>query len=271
MAAHHFYAQGLSDSEVTAARLKYGTNRLSVKKQNRFIGALNGLAKEPMVVLLLVTSCVYFISGQTGDGIVLASAIVLVAGISLYQDSRSHNALEKLKDFSQPKCKVIRNGEVLEIKNEHLVIGDILMVEEGTSVTADGVIVHSNDLSVNESVLTGESLTVYKDRSSADNMIFHGTTVASGLVIATITAIGNQTRLGKIGESLESITEEKTPLELQINNFVKKMVVAGLIVFLAVWAINYFHSANILDSLVKALTLAMSILPEEIPVAFTTF
>ncbi|HMG11026.1 MAG TPA: HAD-IC family P-type ATPase, partial [Mucilaginibacter sp.] len=271
MPVNNFNVQGLTNKQVIEARAKCGPNILRYKKENGFVDALKGLAKEPMVILLLVTSCIYFISGKPGDGIFLASAIVLVAGISLYQDSRSHNALEKLKDISQPKCKVIRNGEVLEIKSEDLVVGDSLMVEEGTSITADGVIVHSNDFSVNESILTGESLAVYKDSSSADNLIFHGTTVASGLAIATITAIGNQTRLGKIGKSLESITEEKTPLEVQINNFVKKMVIAGVIVFLIVWGINYLHSANILDSLIKALTLAMSILPEEIPVAFTTF
>lgn len=271
MEVNNFNVQGLSLQDVTDARLKYGQNSLSFKKENGFVDALKGLVKEPMVILLLVTSCIYFISGKLGDGIFLASAIVLVAGISLYQDSRSRNALEKLKNFSQPRCKVIRDGEVLEIKSEELVIGDSLMVEEGTSITADGMIVHSNDFSVNESILTGESFAVYKDQSSVDNLIFHGTTVASGLAIATITAIGNQTRLGKIGKSLESIEEEKTPLELQINNFVKKMVIVGVIVFLIVWGINYFHSLNILDSLIKALTLAMSILPEEIPVAFTTF
>ena len=271
MAANNFNIQGLSDREVIAARSKYGTNNLSFKKENGFADALKGLVKEPMVILLLVTSCIYFISGNAGDGIFLASAIVLVAGISLYQDSRSRNALEKLKDFSQPKCKVIRDGEVLEIKSEELAVGDSLMVEEGTSITADGIIVHSNDFSVNESILTGESLPVYKDKESDDNLIFQGTTVASGLAIATITAIGNQTKLGKIGKSLEAISEGKTPLELQINNFVKKMVVVGVIVFLIVWGINYLRSADVLDSLLKALTLAMSILPEEIPVAFTTF
>ncbi|WP_026063276.1 P-type ATPase [Pedobacter arcticus] len=82
-------------------------------------------------------------------------------------------------------------------------VGDSLMVQEGSSITADGIIIHSNDFSANESILMGESLSVYKDKSSKDNLIFHGTTVASGLAIATITAIGNQTRLGKIGESLE--------------------------------------------------------------------
>jgi Ca2+-transporting ATPase len=133
------------------------------------------------------------------------------------------------------------------------------------------VIVHSNDFSANESILTGEALAVFKDQTSKDDLIYQGTTVASGLAIATITAIGSQTKLGKIGKSLEDIKEEKTPLELQINNFVKKMAIAGGVIFLIVWVINYFHSYNVLGSLLQALTLAMSILPEEIPIAFTTF
>lgn len=271
MPANNFNINGLTQQQVKEAREKFGQNKLEYKKENGFIDAIKSLAKEPMIILLLVTSVIYFISGDSGDGIFLSSAIILVSTISLFQDSRSRNALEKLKNFTQPKCKVIREGEIEEIKTEDLVVGDSLMIEEGTSISADGIIVHSNDFSVNESILTGESLPVYKDKSKTDNLIFHGTTVASGLAIATITNIGNETKLGKIGKSLESIQEEKTPLELQINNFVKKMVVAGAIVFCIVWAINYFRSYNLLDSLLKALTLAMSILPEEIPVAFTTF
>ena len=271
MPDNNFNITGLTNDQVLSAREKYGHNKLEFKKENGFIDALKSLAKEPMVSLLFVASLIYFISGKIGDGVFLASAIVLVAAISLYQDSRSRDALEKLKSFTQASCKVIRDGKVEEIKSEELVIGDCLMVEEGTSITADGVIIHSNDFSVNESILTGESMAVYKDKTKDDNFIYKGTTVAGGLAIATITAIGNETKLGKIGKSLESIKEERTPLELQISNFVKKMVIAGAIVFVIVWAINYFHSYNILDSLLKALTLAMSILPEEIPVAFTTF
>ena len=224
-----------------------------------------------MVILLLVASIIYFVSGQTGDALFLGAAIVLVATISLYQDSRSRNALEKLKSFSEPHCKVVRNSEVVEIKSEEVVVGDSLMVEEGSLVIADGRIIHSNDFSVNESILTGESLPVYKDSDAKNNSIFHGTLVTSGLAVAVVYAIGNETQLGKIGKSLESITDEKTPLEIQINNFVKKMVVAGVAVFIFVWIINYVKSFSVLDSLLKALTLAMSILPEEIPVAFTTF
>ena len=271
MQTNNFNITGLTNKEVLEARSKYGYNKLEAKKEYYYFEAIKSLVKEPMVILLLVASTIYFISGNFGDGIFLTSATILVAAISLYQDSRSRNALEKLKTFSEPKCKVIRNGKTEEIISELLVVGDSLIVEEGGTVAADGTIVHSNDFSVNESILTGESLSVYKDKTKADHQVYQGTLVSGGLAIVTVTAIGNETQLGKIGKSLEGIQKEKTPLELQINNFVKKMAIVGAVVFIIVWAINYFHSYNILDSLLKALTLAMSILPEEIPVAFTTF
>ena len=271
MAKNNFNIKGLNSSQVELARKNFGLNRLNYKKENTFLDTLKRIAKDPMIILLLVASSIYFISGKIGDGIFLAAAIIFQTSISLFQFSRSKNALEKLKDLSQPKCKVIRNGNLEEIKSEDLVVGDSLMVEEGSAITADGSIVYSNDFSVNESILTGESLSVFKDASKEDKFIYSGTTVTSGLAIATITAIGNETKLGKIGSSLESIKEEKTPLEIQIANFVKKMALAGAGVFIIVWIINYSHSQNLLNSLLQSLTLAMSILPEEIPVAFTTF
>ncbi|RAJ09094.1 Ca2+-transporting ATPase [Arenibacter echinorum] len=266
-----FGIKGLTDEAVKSSRKKHGENSLSYKKENGFLDALKSVAQEPMVILLMVASSIYFITGNNGDGIFMVAAIILVASISLYQDSKSRMALEKLKSLTQPNSQVIRNGEVVDIPSEELVVGDSLMVEEGNTIPADGTIVHSNDFSVNESILTGESLSVFKDASKLDNKIFGGTTVASGLAIATITEIGNSTQLGKIGKSLEGIQEEKTPLEKQISNFVKQMSIWGGIIFLLVWGINYLQSREVLDSLLKALTLAMSVLPEEIPVAFTTF
>ncbi len=271
MSVQNFDVQGLTSDKVLQSRKTYGRNELDYKKENAFLNVIKSLLTEPMVLLLLVTASIYFIVGDIGDGIFLAAAILLVSAISLYQDSRSRNALEKLKVLSQPHCNVIRNGEVQEIAIEEVVVGDSLMVEEGTTIPADGTIIHSNDFSVDESILTGESLSVYKDKAKKENNIYRGTTVVSGLAIAEVTSIGNMTQLGKIGQSLEDIKDEKTPLEIQINSFVKKMAAIGVIVFLIVWGINYYNSINVLDSLLKALTLAMSILPEEIPVAFTTF
>ena len=271
MATNYSDIQGLNSQQVILSREKFGENKLNYKKENSLLDAVKRIIQDPMIILLLAASCIYFISGKTSDGIFLAAAILFQTFISLYQDSRSKNALEKLKDFSQPNCKVIRNGQSEEIKSDNLVVGDSLIVEEGSSITADGIIVYSSDFSANESILTGESFAVYKDKTKEDKFIYGGTMVSTGLAIATITAIGNETKLGKIGKSLESVSEEKTPLETQIASFVKKMAIGGAIVFGIVWIINYWHSQNLLDSLLKSLTLAMSILPEEIPVAFTTF
>ena len=271
MKANNFDINGLTDQEVLLSRKTHGDNGFVFKEENHFFKAILNFFKDPMILLLLVASTIYFISGKISDALFLASAIVLISAISSYQKSRSRNALSKLKDFTKPKCKVIRNGKTIEIKTEELVIGDCLLAEEGNSIAADGTIIHSNDLSVNEAILTGESMPVNKDKSSKENIIFQGTTVSRGLVIATVIAIGEKTKLGIIGQSIKSIEEEKTPLEIQIGNFVKKMAIAGGIVFLIVWGINYYHSLNAFDSLLKALTLAMSILPEEIPISFTTF
>jgi P-type Ca2+ transporter type 2C len=267
--ALHDY-QGLTDKEVQESRMRHGKNKMDERQQSGFFIALKDLLKEPMFILLLAASTIYFIIGDVGDGIFMAAAIVLVAAISLYQDSRSRNALAALKSLTQPKSKVIRNRILTEIRSEEIVLGDLMVVEEGSSIPADGKIIQANDFSVNEAILTGESLPVSKD-SEENTIVYQGTVVTGGLAICEVTAIGNQTRLGKIGKSLEAIEEEETPLQLQIRSFVKKMAIIGAVVFLIVWGINYFQSGDVLDSLLKALTLAMSILPEEIPVAFTTF
>jgi Ca2+-transporting ATPase len=263
--------RGLTDAEVIAARKLYGINVQETGKHDGFMTALKDVVKEPMFILLVVASVVYFITGNISDGIFMTSAIVLVSAISLYQDSRSRNAMAALKKLTQPRSKVIRNGNTVEINSEDIVVDDLMLVEEGTAVPADGIIIQSNDFSVNESILTGESLSVFKAATTDDKQVYQGTSVAGGLAICKVTHIGSATKLGQIGKSLESITEEKTPLQKQISNFVKKMAVAGVVVFLIVWVINYFQSNNLFDSLLKSLTLAMSILPEEIPVAFTTF
>ena len=262
---------GLSDLEVLESAKKFGTNSIEHQKKNHFLNAILDIVKEPMFLLLFTATSIYFITGDYGDGIFMAFAIVFVMTISVFQESRSRNAIEALKKLSQPQCKVIRNGVTIEIPTEEIVIGDCVQLEEGAFIPADGIILSSNDFSVNESILTGESLSVFKSNESEDKQVFQGTIVASGLAICEVTAIGNKTQLGKIGSSLNAIEEEKTPLQIQIGNFVTKMSFIGLVIFAIVWAINYYNSGLVLDSLLKALTLAMSVIPEEIPVAFTTF
>ena len=263
--------KGLSSAEVVIARKEFGSNSIVQRKKYIVLDSVFEMVKEPMFLLLLTATSIYFITGDYGNGIFMSVDILLVSTISLYQESKSRSAINALKKLSQPKSKVIRNGETIEILSEEIVVGDLIQTEEGTFIPADGIIIQSNDFAVNESILTGESMAVFKNETSKNNSIFLGTIVTSGLAICRVTAIGNKTQLGKIGQSLEDIVEEKTPLQVQMGNFVKKMSLVGLVVFGFVWAINYYNSKAVLDSLLKALTLAMSIIPEEIPVAFTTF
>jgi len=261
--------KGLNTSEVLQSRSTYGENKVEDKSKNGLLTAVLGLLKEPMLILLIVAAVIYFLTGSQGEGLFMLGAIIVISAISIYQDSKSRNALAELKSLTQPKCRVIRNAAEVEILREEIVIGDYLILEEGNKIPADGMILEAHDFSVNESILTGESMAVAKNDAATE--VYQGTLVATGRATVEITAIGDQTKLGKIGISLESIEQEPTPLQIQITNFVKKMAIIGGVVFLIVWGINYFRTGQFLDSLLKALTLAMSILPEEIPVAFTTF
>ena len=262
---------GLSNEEVISSRNKGGTNSLEHQQKNHFLISLLEMIKDPMFLLLVAAASIYYISGDYGDGIFMTVAIVLVSAISLFQESRSRNAIDALKKLSQPNSKVFRNSVLVEIPSEEIVLGDSIQIEEGHFIPADAMIVQSNDFSVNEAVLTGESLSVFKDENSENKQVFQGTIVATGLAICEVNAIGNQTNLGKIGASLEEIVEEKTPLQIQIGNFVKKMSIIGLVIFGIVWGMQFYRSKLILDSLLKALTIAMSVIPEEIPVAFASF
>lgn len=271
MIAQKKTSTGLSNDEVLQSREANGSNTLDSQKSNYFLVSLFEMIIEPMFILLIVAASIYFITSDYGNGIFMVVAIMLISAISLYQETKSRNAISALKKMTHPKSKVIREGQIIEIPSEEIVLGDFIQTEEGSFIPADGIILQSNDFSINESILTGESLAVFKNEKSENNLVYQGTIVTSGLAICRVTAIGNKTELGKIGKSLETIIEEKTPLQIQINSFVKYMSLLGLIVFGIVWAINFLNSWSILDSLLKALTLAMSIIPEEIPVAFTTF
>jgi P-type Ca2+ transporter type 2C len=262
---------GLTTEQAAVSRKKYGSNSIATQRKNGWWLVLKGVILEPMFLLLVVAAGIYFLLGEYTDGLVMLAAIGFVSTISLYQEKRSRNALESLKKLTQPNSKVIRNGVVVEIPSKEIVLGDFIVVEEGNLVPADARIVQSNDFSLNEAILTGESFSVSKNRAEDNNGIFYGTLVTSGSAVAEVTGIGALTQLGKIGKSLEKVQESKTPLQLQIGSFVKKMAAFGIVAFLIVWGLNYFETGDLPGSLLNGLTLAMSVLPEEIPVAFATF
>ncbi|MCO5269640.1 MAG: cation-translocating P-type ATPase [Brumimicrobium sp.] len=262
---------GLTDEEVIASRTLHAEATLKDNNKSPLLAWFFDLIKEPMLLLLIAISIIYLIVAQYGEAIFMFAAIVIISGISFYQDFQTKRALKELEKLNEPLSAVIRNQNVQKIPTHDLVIGDLCIVEEGKMINADGKIVHSNDFSVNEAALTGESYSIFKNSDTDNNQVYSGTIVMSGLAVFEITAIGKNTRFGKIGESLRDIELEKTPLNIQISQFVKYMAFVGIGIFLLVWIYSYFQTNSIVESLLYGLTMAMSILPEEIPVAFTTF
>ncbi|MCD9615267.1 cation-translocating P-type ATPase [Chryseobacterium gleum] len=263
--------KGLTDAEVADSRKKYGYNRLEAVKKESWADLLLNILKEPMLILLICVSFIYVLTGDYGEALFMFAAIVGVTAISFYQDNRSKKALEELEKLNEPLSKVIRNSKIINIPTFEIAVGDLCITEEGNLINADGRIVHSNDFSVNESSLTGESFSVFKDSKSEDNKVYSGTITVSGLAVFEVENIGKETKVGKIGQSILNIKTEISPLQLQIRNFVKGMAVIGVIIFLAVCIFSFVKTGDFVTSLLSGLTLAMSVLPEEIPVAFTTF
>jgi len=262
---------GLTDAELINSRNNFGYNQPATIKKNAWYIMLLDILKEPMLLLLIAVTVIYVVVGNYSEALFMLGAIGAVSGISFYQDNRSKKALEALEKLNEPLSTVIRNAKVIQIPTHEIAVGDLCIIEEGKMINADGEIVHSNDFSVNEASLTGESFSVFKSVETDDRKVYSGTLVVSGLAVVRVENVGNKTKLGKIGQSIHDIKEESSPLHTQITQFVKWMAVIGIFVFLMVWGFSFWKSGNLIESLLVGLTLAMSILPEEIPVAFTTF
>jgi Ca2+-transporting ATPase len=263
--------RGLSQQQVIILQQQFGKNILHAARENRFLRLLWDVVREPMFLLLVIACSLYFILGDVSEGIMMLVTMIIVATISVYQEVKSSRALDALRQFTEPRVTVIRDGEETVVSVEDLVPGDIVLLEEGMKVPADGRILQGNDFSVNESLITGESLPVEKNNNEGSNQLYQGTTVESGKCIGEVTAIGNNTVLGKIGRAVAGYSYPKTLLQVQINRFVRRLALFGLLGFAIILLVNFQHYRDFTTSLLFALTLAMSAVPEEIPVAFSSF
>lgn len=261
---------GLSDAEVIKNRILFGSNELNAKRENRFLKLAGSIISEPLFILLVVVALIYLLIGNITDSLIMLSALVFISAISIFQEHRSRNALEALKKIAAPTARVIRNGQLCSISWNDIVVGDLIRIEQGMIIPADAVLLTQHDFSVDESIISGESLPVIKS-GTYEQFIYQGTLALSGYGLARVEKTGARTEMGRIGKSLTEISTTRTPLQEQIRQFVKKMVLVGLAAFLIVFFFNYSIYHNIVRSLLNGLTLAMSLLPEEIPVAFTTF
>jgi Ca2+-transporting ATPase len=262
---------GLSEKDVPSLQQQHGKNNFQYESHRPLYQVFTDLAKEPMFLLLLLACIIYFLLGQLTEGFMMLAATCLVSTISLYQDIRSSKALEALKQFTEPLVTVVRDGIAKTIQTRELVPGDIIKMEEGNKIPADATIIQANDLTVNESIITGESMPVEKNETPGHQALYQGTTINSGQCYAVVTATGNNTTLGKLGKAVTAITAPKTLLQQQVNKFVRQLALFGISAFLVIWAINFLKTGVLVESLLFALTLAMAAVPEEIPVALSSF
>lgn len=259
---------GLTKSEAEH-RLEFdGPNLLPSAKPRNFLQQLVGVIREPMLTLLVAAGLINFLVSEVLDASVLMLTVFIVVGISLYQSSRTERALIALRDLSSPRALVVRDGIEERIPGKDVVRGDLVILSEGDRVPADGRLISASNLSVDESMLTGESLSVYK---KSDDQVFSGTLIVTGYGRAIIENTGSKTELGKIGTALQGIEIERTHLQKEIDRLVRVIYIAALASAVAVVVIYGMTRNDWVEGSLAGIAASMALIPEEFPVVLTLF
>ena len=263
---------GLSSSEAEERLKKYGKNQLNDGEKISTLAIFLSQFKDFLVIILIIASIVSLISGNVESTIVILVVIVINAILGTVQHVKAEESINSLKSLSSPRIKVLRNGDKIEISSDMVVPGDIMLLEAGDMIPADGRILESFSLLVNESSLTGESDNVEKQSNVIEdkeiplgdqkNMVFSGSLVSYGRGEILVTSTGMNTELGKIAKLLESTKEKTTPLQVSLDNFGKKLSLGIIVLCIIIFIINLFHGVKILDSLMFAVALAVAAIPE---------
>lgn len=267
--------EGITEKEAKLRQKKFGYNELPSREKRNLIKIIIGLIKEPMIFLLITTVVIYFFLGDRQEALLLFFSVFVIIGIELFQEAKTEKSLEALRNLSSPICDVIRDGQKQTIPGREVVVGDILILSEGSRVPVDAKLISASNLMVDQSLLTGESIAVDKHtrkvKNYRENSVFSGTLIVKGHAIAEATSIGAETEIGKIGVSLKSIGTEKTLLQKEVLKVIK--VVAGLAIAtsLILVLIYWVERGDLLQGLLAGLTLAIAILPEEFPIVLTIF
>jgi P-type Ca2+ transporter type 2C len=280
--------KGLSEAEV-ATRLKHeGYNELPTSKKRNLWAIALEIVREPIFLLLVGCGVIYLLLGDAQEALILLGFVFFIIGINLYQEQKTERSLEALRDLSSPRALVIREGERKRIAGREVVREDLLVLSEGDRVPADAVLLWSTNLTVDESLLTGESLPVRKKAIEAKNnllqqttltrpggddlpFVYSGTLVVQGQGIARVRATGIQTEMGKIGKALQTVEAEDTILQKETRRIVSKLTVVAIAICLAVVVIYGLSRGNWLQGFLAGIALAMAILPNEIPVVLAIF
>ena len=273
---------GLTEQEAAQRLQSEGLNELPSARPRSLLRTAAEVLREPMFLLLLATGTVYVLLGDPREAVAIMLAVVVVIGITLHQERKTERALQALRDLSSPRALVIRDGKRKRIAGREVVRGDLVVLSEGDRVPADGLLLEERNLSVDESLLTGESVPVGKKANTAQGQkarpggddlpfVFSGTMVVRGRGIAEVRATGSQTEIGRIGKALQGLQPEDAHLQKETSRLVRIFAVAGLVLCLLVAAVYGFTHADLLRGILVGLTLAISMVPEEFPVVLTIF
>ena len=273
--------RGLTDSEARDRLRRYGPNTLPAAHKQTLFSIAFATLKEPMLVLLLSTGVVYLAVGDLREAVAILASIFLVIGISVVQKQRTEHTLEALRDLTSPRALVVRAEGTRRIPAREVVPEDIVVLNEGDRVPADGQLVESVVLALDESLLTGESLPVQKravrGRDSmgkdgdAGTTVYSGSLVVRGHGIAIVTGTGAQTEIGKIGRDLGRLKSESSSLEKETARLVRVFGLVSLLVCASVAVAYGLLRGNWIKGMLSALALAIAMLPEEFPVVLTIF
>lgn len=263
------FSKGLT-TEQAAARLQAdGPNELAVDQTRTFLNQLLDVVREPMFLLLLGAGAVYLAMGDQREAMILLGFVVIIMAVTILQERRTENTLEALRDLSSPRALVLRNGEPVRVAGREVVRDDILILSEGDRVPADGEVLEAHELAVDESMLTGESEAVAKVGGST--FVYAGSLTVRGQGVVRVTAIGNNTELGRIGKSLQSIAIESSPLREEMLLLTQRLAAIGVAVSLVLMALYWVLRGGWLQGVLTGITLAMGILPQELPVIMIVF
>lgn len=263
---------GLSSQEAKLRLAQHGYNELpSAKPKNIYRIALE-VFKEPMFLLLIGCGILYMLLGDYKEGIVLVSTILIIISITFFQYRKTEKALDALKKYASPRTLVIRDGIEQRIPGREVVNGDCIILNEGDRVPADAFLLDTHHLVIDESILTGESVSVNKDASPDQTPnVFSGTLVVSGKGTAIVTHTGIHTMFGKIGVSLGEIESDETRLQKEMKLLIRNLFIIGACISSIIIVFYYFGGTPIIQSILNGLSSAMAILPEEFPVVLTVF
>ncbi len=274
---------GLSKKEVLVKQKKDGFNELQASKPKNVLAIIFGIIKEPMILLLIACGTIYLFLGDRQEAIMLIVSIFGVGGITFYQEKKTEKSLEALRNLSSPRAFVIRNGKRQRIPGKDVVTDDIIILSEGDRVPADAVVIESSNLSIDESLLTGESLAVSKIKCETENFspkkpggdnqyyVYAGSMIVKGYGIAKVISIGQDTEMGKIGKALQSVEIEKTLVQKEVSRFVKIFALVGLSLCIILVIVYGLTRGHWMQGFLAGITMAMGTMPEEFPITLTIF